>query len=368
MRLGSAPVVGLAGLVIAVAFALRLLVPADWDPTVFTAFGEEAIATTEYAEERLGREVVTRPHQGHDGKFFFVQANDPWVLEPEENLAVIDRPLYRGQRMLYPALAGGLGVFSADAVVWALLVVNLLAMAAGSWAVAVLASQMSGSTWWGLAFVFNPGFMSEMNVDGAGVVAAAAALWALAMVGRDRIGWAVVFLAGSALAREAMLIVAAGLAVWMWRKAQRSGAVIALAAPIAAVTVWAIYLRMRFGWDAGLSEVQEIGWPFLGIIAAVPGWLDDPVDLAGGVATILILVMFARRTVRSAHPLGWGLLGFVPLAFLFTQQVWQSYFDITRAIAPVITAFVLLIFLDTDPRRQHGQTSSPAATGVTGHG
>jgi hypothetical protein len=41
---------------------------------------------------------------------------------------------------------------------------------------------------------------------------------------------------------------------------------------------------------------------------------------------------------------GWAFLGFVALALVFTEQVWRSYFDITRAIAPVITSFVLLAF------------------------
>ena len=47
----------------------------------------------------------------------------------------------------------------------------------------------------------------------------------------------------------------------------------------------------------------------------------------------------------SGQLVGWAFLGFVPLAILFTRQVWQSYFDITRAAAPVLTAFVLLVFV-----------------------
>lgn len=30
---------------------------------------------------------------------------------------------------------------------------------------------------------------------------------------------------------------------------------------------------------------------------------------------------------------------------MFIEQVWRSYFDITRAVAPVLTSFVLLAFL-----------------------
>ena len=86
---------------------------------------------------------------GHDGRFFFVQGNDPWVLEPEVNAVVLDRPLYRSQRMFYPLLAGGFGLFSPEGVVWGLLVVNVIAMGLGTWAVAVLAVEMGLSSWSG---------------------------------------------------------------------------------------------------------------------------------------------------------------------------------------------------------------------------
>ena len=50
------------------------LAASEWDPTVFVGFGEDATATTEYAEERLG-EVILRESQGHDGKYFLFTAD-----------------------------------------------------------------------------------------------------------------------------------------------------------------------------------------------------------------------------------------------------------------------------------------------------
>jgi hypothetical protein len=40
----------------------------------------------------------------------------------------------------------------------------------------------------------------------------------------------------------------------------------------------------------------------------------------------------------------YSTLGFVMLAPLLTRQVWLNYFDITRAVAPVFTTFVLVLF------------------------
>ncbi|HLF41914.1 MAG TPA: hypothetical protein VJA46_00135 [Acidimicrobiia bacterium] len=344
-QLSAAVVVGLVATLFASLIALRVWSEFDRDPTVFIAFGEESISINEYAESKLGREVLKRPALGHDGKYFFVQANDPFVLEPEENIAVIDRPLYRSQRMFYPVLAGGSGLFSADVIVWSLLIVNLIAIGVGSWAVAHLAMEMGGSPWWGLAFVLNIGFISEMNIDGAGVVAAAAAFGAVVMLLKQRLGWAITLLTIAVLSREAMLIAAAGSAFWLWRRGERRDALLVSGIPFAAVGLWAIYLRFRIEFDSGVSEVQEIGLPFAGFIDAFRLWADDPLNLVAGITIMLLLLLFTRRVLISGQLVGWAFLGFVPLAILFTRQVWQGYFDITRAVAPVLTAFVLLVFV-----------------------
>ncbi len=338
-------IVGLIGVTLASLVAFRVWSAFDRDTTIFVAFGVESLDINHYAEEKLGHEVAKRAALGHDGKYFFVQANDPLVLEPEENIAVIDRPLYRSQRMFYPLLAGAGGLLSADAIVWTLLFINIIAMGLGTWAVAHLAQRMGGSPWWGLAFALNLGFISEMNIDGAGVVAAAAAFGAVLMLLDEKLGWAVALLTISVLSREAMLIAVAGSAFWLWRRDRKRDALWITAVPVAAVALWGIYLRLRISFDTGLSEVQEIGWPFGGFLDAFEIWRSDSLNMVAGLAMMLLLVLFTRRVLISGQLVGWAFLGFVPLAILFTRQVWQSYFDITRAAAPVFTAFVLLVFV-----------------------
>lgn len=340
--------VPLAVAVVAVAFSslisFRVLSEVEWDATIFVAFGEEAVPTRVYAEERLG-DVYLRPEQGHDGKFFFVQSNDPWVLDPEGNAEVLDRPLYRSQRMFYPVLAGGLGFFGPEAIVWSMLVVNLIAIGVGSWVVARIAVEMGGSPWWGLAFALNLGFISEVNIGGAGVVAAAAAFGAVLCLMRERYGAAILLLVVASLSREAMLIAAAGSALWLWMGGERRRAMVTGAIPLAAVMAWAVYLRIRIGSGVVSSQVQEIGWPFVGFVEAFQNWLTDPVDLAAGVAMMILLIFYTRRVLISRHVVGVAFVGFVALGLVFTEQVWHSYFDITRALAPIITSFVLLLFL-----------------------
>jgi hypothetical protein len=262
--------------------------------------------------------------------------------------------------MFYPLLAGGFGLFSPDGVVWGLLMVNLLAMGLGTWAVAVLASEMGLSPWWGLAFLLNIGLVSELNISGAGIVAAAAGFGAVALFLKDRFWWGVGLLVVAALSREVMLLVAAGSALWWWRvRDDRSRALWTLLVPGAAVALWALYLRLQMGWDGGAGEIQEIGLPFVGFFQALTNyWIHDSIEhLVVGAGLMLLFVVFAVRVTRSNHLVGWAFVLFVLLGVVFTEQVWRNYFDITRAVAPVITAFVLMIFV-ARPDQRHGRRIS----------
>lgn len=356
--------VGFASLLLSTLLAVRILSEVGWDPTTFVAFGGEQGPTREYAEERLG-DVSLRAGLGHDGKFFFVQANDPWVVDPETNAKVLDRPLYRSQRMFYPVLASGAGVLGPEAIVWGLLIVNLLAMAIGAWATGGIASEMGGSPWWGLAFTLNLGFISEVSIDGAGVVAAAAAFAAVLMTMKGRLFWAIALLTIACLAREAMLIAAAGTALWLWLENRRRSAVAAALVPGLAVLGWAAYLRIRIGHGLVASEVQEIGWPLVGFVGAFERWLLNPINLVVGVMMLVMFVLFTRRVLIGRQLVGWAFLGFVLLGIVFTRQVWESYFDITRAVAPIITSFVLLVFLDAESRKPIPE--SEQQVGISSH-
>ena len=280
--------------------------------------------------------------------FFFVQSNDPWMLDPAENISVVDRPLYRAQRMFYPMLAGGAGLFNPDTITWMMLIINLLAMGLGSWAVATIAMEMGGSPWWGLAFVLNVGFLSEMNIGAAGVLAGATAFGSIVLFLRGNTMWGVVLVTMAVLSREAMLLAAVGMSWFFWKQDERRTALLVTSIPLALVAFWALYLRISIGGGSRADQIQEIGIPFVGFGQALESWLDNPLNLALGLAMMLLFILFVRRVLSSDVLVGWAFAGFVLLAVLFTEQVWRSYFDITRAIAPVITAFVLLVFLSSN--------------------
>ncbi len=337
----KALLVGLVGLLLATGLTLKVLSEADWDATIFLALGEDATPTREYAEDRLG-DVWLRAVQGHDGKFFFVQANDPWLLEPEANAAILDRPQYRSQRMLYPALAGLGGLLSPAQIVWGLILVNVIAIGIGSAVVAALALHLGASAWWGLAFALNLGVIGELAISGAGVLGALFAFLGVLWLERGSKVPAIASFALAGLSREVMLLAALGSALLLWRRSERRLAVLVAILPTFVVGLWGLYVQQRVESGAGGASVFD--WPFLGIGQSFDYWRVNPLDFLAGFAMILLLVLFLRRALLSSNFVGWAFIGFVPLGFLLSEHVWRSWFDISRAIAPVMTAYVLLLF------------------------
>jgi hypothetical protein len=336
-------VAGLIALAIAGFLMVRLLQASGGNPTGLAAFGEKARPTLEYAAERLG-EVVARAGQGHDGKFFFVQGNDPWLADPEGNAAVLDRPVYRSQRMLYPLLAGGFGALPPQAVIWAMPLLNMAAILVGTVATGRLAQSYGRSPLWGLLFVVNIGILSELFIGGAGAVAMALSMVGLLAVRLDRIGLAAGSFAGAVLAREVVVILVAGVAVWLLLGGRRRAAAAVAGVPLLATVAWGAYVRLRLADIASGTDVQEIGWPFVGMVQAASGW--SGLGAMAALAVVGMGLILVLRVYRAPSLLGLAFVGFVPLITVLTRQVWQQYFDITRAAAPILMGFVLVAFVE----------------------
>ena len=261
-----------------------------------------------YAEDLLGP-IVLAPEAGHDGKFFFSQAMDPFYMEPETHAVYLDRPTYRAQRMLYPTIASLGGLLGPTATAWGLIVVNLVAMGIGTAVTARLAMEMGLSPWYGLAFLLNPGLIVEIHIDSAGLVATAALMAAVLAAMWNR-PWATGgFMAAAVLARETMLLAAVGLAVYfVWQKRK---APLALALPFLAVGGWWAYVHWRLA-DGLAQDTQAIGLPLVGFIEAFQGLGFNPrsdgrpPDRSG--ASVRVCRGGRQGGFEDPRPLDWLLL------------------------------------------------------------
>jgi len=312
--------------------------------------GDTVAARTAHVEAVIGRNVATVDELGHDGSMFFLQALDPFFLEPDTHATHLDRPVYRAQRMLFPTIAGLGGLLPPTALMWSMAFVNLTAITLGTAGAARLAQRFGGSAWLGLGFALNPGIMFEFDISGAGILAFACALWGTVAVLDRRMHTALLWFCAAILAREVMLLYLAGVCCHqLWRNRRIPWLLGGVPAMTAAA--WAGYIRLRLDSHAGVEEVQEFGMPFSGLLGAFSHWVNEPVNLAVIGALLLSMPLLALRALQRPNPLAWGALGFVLLAIFMTRQVWWNFFDITRAVAPIITAFVITAFSDPQAAR-----------------
>ena len=320
-----------------------------FNPTIMMAQGEASAVPLSYAEDLVSSEVATRTFLGHDGKFFFAQAVDPWIASPQTLARVLDFPTYRAQRMLYPLVASGFGTLSPDAVVWGLIVANVMAVGVGGWFTARLAESLGASAWVGLAFPLNPGVLGELDIDGSGVFALCLGLASLLALRQSRVTTAALLMSAAVLSRETMLLFAVGALAGGWFMARRWIWPIVVW-PILSVSLWRVYTTLRF---SGLEETTNLTdglsrnftvAPLGGLVSAFGEWQLASRNLVWGLALIGLLFLFTLRAVRTRTPESWSALPFVALAVFASAFVWKEPYDIARATAPVFTAYALLLF------------------------
>jgi len=336
--------VGLLGLAIGVALALRVMLPLGMDPTAFVAFGDQSPIQTPYGRRLLG-DVTTRPGGGHDGQSFFIQANDPWYLDPQDNAALLDRPIYRAQRMLFPMIAGGFGSFPPSVVVWAMLIINLLALSIGAFLAAKLAVAWGVPTWLGLGVPLNVGLLFELDIGGSGILAYVCCLAALVALLRDRVSLAAAFFAAGALSRETMIAFAAGIFLLWWL--DRRGALWPIVVtPLAAIAAWDIYIWFRLDGIPGVGGgTGAFAPPLVGLLDAFGSWLDEPLDLVVSFVFVAAVVAFVPLALKSKLAIAWGALPFAMLAIVLSANVWREPFNSSRAFAPIFTALPFLMLV-----------------------
>ncbi len=335
----------LVAVVVGVLIVAASLLRHDGDIAGLIKFGggDSVAERTAHVEDVLGRDVATVDLLGHDGSMFFLQGLDPFFLDGDEHAVYLDRPVYRAQRMLFPVIAGVGGLMPAEALLWSMAITNIAALAVGTVGAGRLARRLGGSAWLGLAFTLNPGVIFEFDISGAGLVAFAAAIWGTLAIEEGKLRSAIIWFTAAVLAREVMLLYLAGVCLYrLWRTRKIPwllGAVPALAA-----ATWALYVRIQLDSHDGVDEVQEFGPPLGGMLDSISNWLDNPVDLGVIAGLIVVMPLLVVHAIRRPNALAWGAAGFIIVAVLLTQQVWWRFFDVSRAIAPVMTAYVITAF------------------------
>jgi hypothetical protein len=258
------------------------------------------------SRSRIGQAPFEAIHQGfagdgYDGQFYYALARDPWRVHQE-----LDSPALRHKRILYPALAWLLAAGNPDRLVYALPLVNVLAIAGLAGLGGFLSLRQGLSPWWGclLPLAVNAGLaalrdltdpLSTFLVCGLLVAWLVRARWWVAAL------WAV----GAVFCREQnAVVVGLLLAVAGWQR--RGWLALGLAGTLVLWAGWIGLLWTVYGtWPFHSAESHVLAWPFLGMVEGVhqlAGTASRPWLLAHllGLLTLgLDLVVFAWLLRRN---------------------------------------------------------------------
>jgi hypothetical protein len=294
-----------------------------------------------HIESLLGP-VPTFPEYGHDGKFFLLLALDPFLTDRESLSRYFDLPAYRAERILYPMLAGGFGLLGPGEVVWGLIVVNVAAMGLGVWATARICQLLGLPPVLGLFFCLNPGLIYELGIDSASILGMALAFVGLLFVLQGAPWMAAGFFLLGGLARETMILLAVGaVACLVLARRRRPAAIVATS--VLLLGGWLAFIRWLMPRSRLTDVPESFTLPFQGLLGVVPDWLSHPPSQQANLIWLLIcVVVCAIGAWLRPSPFSWGVAAFLPLLIVLSEPVARYDFNLTRAVAPFLTAGPIL--------------------------
>jgi hypothetical protein len=311
------------------------------------------------------RPLITRdPHyryavktDGYDGQFSYYIA-----LAPIEARLHLDRVNYRYTRILYPMLARTVSIGQAALIPYMLIAINMLALAAGAYVLALWLGRKGLSPLLALVYGLSPGLFICLHRDLEEPLAyalVALALYLYSFERRHRLVWSGLAFALAALTREstALFPIVLGLCLLFDRSARHlplryrkrwSPPAIFAALALGPFMVYKAFLSFWLGSSAlGFPpDLYPQVVPFGGILA---DWQWNPSILevvAAVIAPALICAGMGIWTIRKrdAPPEVWLLLANIQLfVVMLNPLTFRTSIASTRVTTGVVLAALLCV-------------------------
>jgi hypothetical protein len=266
------------------------------DPAILVGVSDLRAGQTPFEEVRVGLK-----RNGYDGQFFYAIARNPW--RRLARVDGIDCPPLRQARILYPVVSWLLTGGNPRLLIWAMPLVNLLAIAGLAALGGLLADRQGFSAWWGfllpLAVCAGLPALRDLS-DLVSVTALCALLTAWLLHGP----WWTLALSGAAamFARDpnvaVVMLVLAGTA---WRRDARSS--LGLMAAVLAWVAWMTTVRLMYGTWSFTAVKGDLGAPGRGIWYCLSHLSQDPRRVAlvhvGCLLTVFFELALAARLLFS---------------------------------------------------------------------
>jgi hypothetical protein len=313
----------------------------DWRD--WAAVGRHFVGAAETSPAISGDAPHATSVFGYDGQFFLYIARDPSGAVP-----YLDNASYRYGRIVYPLAARGLALGRQAPIPLALVLVNLLAVAIGTWAVAAWLRRERFPEWFALLYAAFPGVFFGVWRDLSEPLAYALTAVALLVFDGDRprrIALSGALFAVAILTREGaavfMLVWAAALALHGRRL---RAALFAGGSLLPYLAYRFVFLNLWLG-NAGVpSQVRPTPVPFGGIGHYFP-WGGVELQrvyavLLPGVFCIALASIALVRGTRA--PAVWALLANALIFVVFlSAAAYEDYASAGRISTSVVLAFLL---------------------------
>jgi len=310
---------------------------------------------------QLPRGLLLVPSAGYDGQFYYRLALDPVNWNKTAFGITMDQS-YRYTRIGYPVLAWLVSLGQHQLVPIALVVINLLGVAAMAFLGGMFARESGRHALWGLAFAAYFGLVISVGRDTAEPLAEACMLGGLLAYRWSKPVLATCLFAVGAVTRETILLAPAAIAVTrlvaMARRRARPGlADLTWVVPacLYGVLEIAVHFVVKGEFPLLASGNRNLAVPFTAMVDALRfdiGHVNtahlSPIDTALlGYATLGIFVLAGLAvllvTTAPAHE-RLAFVFFVLQLGLLSSQIWTSVFGAGRAlIEPYLMALILLL-------------------------
>lgn len=286
---------------------------------------------------------------GYDGQFVYYIARDGAAAA-----AHLDNPAFRYQRILYPALARVAAFGHTAAIPWALVTINILAVAGGTGLIALLLIQHRVPAFASLIYGLWIGNLYGLRFSLIEPLCCALALGAVLAYTHQRYRWTVLLLILSTATKELGVLFALGLALhaavtrrqWRWSLLLAGG-------PLLFVAVWWLLLYGWFGTLPSSSGGAQFAWiPLSGLLAE-----DSAAELAMLIvwlalpALALLVLMFRKLWQTRQLSLSMVLLligaGFT---LIMPAPTWVDPVAAYRVATPLVIGGLLFV-AEHYPRR-----------------
>jgi hypothetical protein len=284
-----------------------------------------------------------KDYVGYDGQFFLYIALDPVRARP-----YLDEPAYRYGRPVYPLAARAVSLGRPRAIPWALLLLGVAGVVAGTFAASALLEREGLSPWYGALLGAYPGLFLAVSWDLSEALAYGLAALALLAFGRERGGRSLtaagVLFGIAGITRETTLLFPVSFAFWLALHARRRDALRLVGLSFLPYVALKIGLALWLQSAGAARATRFEPLPLLGLIRQWP-WADAHVqEMLAVVLPGLLAVVVAWRAIGELTPAVLALiLNVLFLVVLLPEPSYADYLASGRIAIGVVLAFLLCL-------------------------